>query len=342
LQPVVQKMDGILSGMDTNSTANHSPNPSPFPAARFIKEIGRGTKGARSITREDARELYRAMLEGRVSDLELGALLLAMRIKGESVEEIAGFMEAAESAFAPLPAPEGEYAPVLIPSYNGARKLANLTPLLALLLAREGVPVLVHGVRQDPGRVTTAEIFAEMGIGPVGSSADMLDAFHERKPCFMPIEWLAPALAHQLSLRAILGVRNSTHTLVKILQPFSGPALRLVSYTHPEYLAMLSEYFRTQAPPERGDAFLMRGTEGETVANANRAQQIDWFHAGQQTVLVERDAPTDMLAPAPEGRDAAATADWIARALRGEQPVPPPIAAQVAHCMRVARALRAG
>jgi anthranilate phosphoribosyltransferase len=58
---------------------------------------------------------------------------------------------------------------------------------------------------------------------------------------------LAPELAHQLSLRRILGVRNSTHTLVKILQPFEGPALRLVSYTHPEYLAMLTEYFKT--PP---------------------------------------------------------------------------------------------
>jgi anthranilate phosphoribosyltransferase len=313
-----------------------------FPTARFIKEIGRGTKGARSMAREDARELYRAMLEGRVSDLELGAILLAMRIKGESVEEIAGFMDAVESSFAPLPAPAGDYAPVLIPSYNGSRKLANLTPLLALLLAREGVPVLVHGVQQDPGRVTTFEIFAEMGIGPVGASADMLDAFAEQKPCFMPIERLAPQLAHQLSLRRILGVRNSAHTLVKILQPFAGPALRLVSYTHPEYLAMLSEYFRTQAPLTRGDAFLMRGTEGETVANANRAQQIDWFHAGQQTLLVERDAPADDLAPAPEGRDAAATADWIARALRGEQPVPPPIAAQVAQCVRVARALRVG
>jgi anthranilate phosphoribosyltransferase len=313
-----------------------------FPAARFIKEIGRGTKGARSMAREDARQLYRAMLEGRVSDLELGAILLAMRIKGESVEEIAGFMDAVESSFAPLPAPAGDYVPVLIPSYNGSRKLANLTPLLALLLAREGVPVLVHGVQQDPGRVTTFEIFAEMGIGPVGASADMLDAFAEQKPCFMPIERLAPQLAHQLSLRRILGVRNSAHTLVKILQPFAGPALRLVSYTHPEYLAMLSEYFRTQAPLTRGDAFLMRGTEGETVANANRAQQIDWFHAGQQTLLVERDAPADDLAPAPEGRDAAATADWIARALRGEQPVPPPIAAQVAQCVRVARALRVG
>jgi anthranilate phosphoribosyltransferase len=321
--------------MDTTNTPQN-----PFPAARFIKEIGRGTKGARSMTREDAKLLYGAMLDGRVSDLELGGILLAMRIKGESVEEIAGFMDAAESSFAPLPAPPGDFAPVLIPSYNGARKLANLTPLLALLLAREGVPVLVHGVQEDPGRVTTAEIFAEMGIGPSGSTADMLDAFADRRPCFMTIERLAPELAHQLALRRILGVRNSTHTLVKILQPFEGPALRLVSYTHPEYLAMLTEYFATAAPHARGDAFLMRGTEGETVANANRAQEINWFHAGQKTLLVERDAPTDELAPAPEGRDAAATADWIARALRGDQPVPPPIAAQVAQCVQVSRALR--
>jgi anthranilate phosphoribosyltransferase len=319
-----------------------TPKPEPFHAARFIKEIGRGVKGARSMSRDDARELYGAMLDGRVSDLELGGILLAMRIKGESVDEIAGFMDAAEKSFAPLPAPPGPYAPVLIPSYNGARKLANLTPLLALLLAREGVPVLVHGVQQDPGRVTTAEILAEMGYKPTGSSADMLDAFAAGKPAFMPIETLAPKLAHQLSLRRILGVRNSTHTLVKILQPFDGPALRLVSYTHPEYLAMLSAYFTNAAPPARGDAFLMRGTEGETVANANRAQQIDWFRGGTQTLLAERDAPADELAPAPEGRDAPATADWIQRVLRGEQPVPPPIAAQVAHCLRVSASLRAG
>jgi anthranilate phosphoribosyltransferase len=326
--------------MQNSHEPDLEPNLEPFPAARFIKEIGRGVKGARSMSCDDARLLYGAMLDGRVSDLELGAILLAMRIKGESVDEIAGFMDAAESAFPPLPSPPGSWAPVIIPSYNGARKLANLTPLLAWLLAREGVPVLIHGVRQDPGRVTTAEILAEMGVKPAGSAAEMLEAFAQRRPCFMPIETLAPKLAHQLSLRRILGVRNSTHTLVKILQPFDGPALRLVSYTHPEYLTMLSAYFGSAAPAGRGDAFLMRGTEGETVANANRAQQIDWFHAGQQTLLAERDPPADEPAPAPEGRDAAATADWILRVLRGEQPVPPPIAAQVGHCLRVAAALR--
>jgi anthranilate phosphoribosyltransferase len=323
--------------MDTNTR----PRPTePFPAARFIKEIGRGVKGARSMTRADAAALYGAILDGRVSDLELGAILLAMRIKGESADELAGFMDAAEASFAPLPSPSGEFAPVLIPSYNGARKLANLTPLLALLLAREGVPVLVHGVRNDPGRVTTAEILDELGLAEAATSAAVHDAFAARRPAFMPIETLAPSLAHMLSLRRILGVRNSTHTLVKILQPFEGAALRLVSYTHPEYLQTLGEYFLTAAPHARGDAFLMRGTEGETVANPHRAQQIDWFHGGQRTLLVERDAPADTLAEVPEARDAAATATWIARALRGEVPVPPPISAQVAACVRTARALR--
>lgn len=318
----------------------HNDPHAPFPAARFIKEIGRGVKGARSMSRDDAASLYGAMLEGRVSDLELGGILLAMRIKGESVDELAGFMDAAERSFAQLPSPAGDFAPVLIPSYNGARKLANLTPLLALLLAREGVPTLVHGVRSDPGRVTSAEILFELGLAAAGSSADLQDAFAARRPAFMPIETLAPALAHQLSLRRILGVRNSTHTLVKILQPFEGPALRLVSYTHPEYLETLAEYFTTAAPHARGDAFLMRGTEGETVANPHRAQQIDWFHAGTRTLLVERDAPTDDLSEVPEARDAVATAGWISAALRGEVPVPRSILNQVAECVRAARALR--
>jgi anthranilate phosphoribosyltransferase len=123
------------------------------------------------------------------------------------------------------------------------------------------------------------------------------------------------------------------------MQPFAGPALRLVSYTHPGYLEMLGEYFTGAAPQARGDAFLMRGTEGETVANASRGQQIDWFHGGQRTLLVPRDAPTDVLAEAPAARDAATTAAWIAAALRGEEPIPAPIAEQVAQCLIVSKAL---
>ncbi|OWW19866.1 DNA-binding protein YbiB [Noviherbaspirillum denitrificans] len=311
-------------------------NHEPFAAAPFIKEIGRGKKGARGISREDARNLYAAMLDGRVSDLEMGGLMLALRIKGESVDEIAGFLDASEQSFDMLPCPAGDYAPVVVPSYNGSRQMPNLTPLLAMLLAQRGVPVLIHGVTEDPGRVTTAEILRELGFAFARSVDEAMQGFARREPVFMPIERLAPKMARLLSLRRILGVRNSTHTLVKIMQPFAGPALRLTSYTHPEYLELLSGYFSNAVPVERGDAFLMRGTEGETVANAKRAQQISWFHDHQCTVLVQKQEAVDELPPLPHQRDAATTAEWIKEALAGRQPVPVPIQEQVEHCLHVA------
>jgi anthranilate phosphoribosyltransferase len=317
-----------------------TPTLEPFLAARFIKEIGRGKNGARSMNRDDAHDLYQAMLDGRVSELELGGILLSMRIKGESVEEIAGFLDAAEASFAPLTAPPGQFAPVIIPTYNGARKMANLTALLAMLLAREGVPVLVHGVAHDLGRIATAEVLDALGVPAARDHAEAEEAMAQGHVAFITIDTLAPKLAYLLSLRRRLGVRNSTHTLVKIMQPFAGPALRLVSYTHPEYLEMLGEYFTTAALHERGDAFLMRGTEGETVANANKAQQIDWFHGGLRTTLVPKQTQVGELPLLPEGKDAASTAGWIASVLKGEVPVPPSIAEQVAQCLLVSRTLQ--
>jgi anthranilate phosphoribosyltransferase len=218
--------------------------------------------------------------------------------------------------------------------------MANLTPLLALLLAREGVPVLVHGVLHDPMRITTAEIFTELGLPHAADVAQAEVHLADGRPVFMAIDVLAPRMAYLLSLRRILGVRSSTHTLVKILQPFEQAALRLSSYTHPEYLEMLGQYFSTEAPADRGDIFLMRGTEGETVANAKRAQQIDWFHQGQRTVLVEKQGAIDEVPPLPDERDAVTTAQWIKEAMAGTQPVPQSIVEQVAHCVRAARALR--
>lgn len=318
-----------------------TPDIQAFKAAPFIKEIGRGKKGARSLSRADARQLYAAMLDQRVSELELGGILLAMRIKGESVDEIAGFLDTAEQSFALLPSPSGAFAPVVIPSYNGSRQMPNLTPLLAMLLAREGVPVLMHGVTSDPGRVTSAEILGAMGIAPAGSAEEVQESFTRRQPAFLSIEILAPKMARLLAVRRVLGVRNSTHTLVKILQPFECPALRLTSYTHPEYLLMLGEYFSTLAPAGRGDVFLMRGTEGETVANPKRANQIDWFHAGERQVLVERQPPVEQWPDLPEGSSSAATAHWIQSALRGEVLIPEAILEQARHCVSVARAMRA-
>src|SRR5687767_6936390 len=80
----------------------------PFDPSRlpgFIKEIGRGRNAARDLTREDAQALFTAMLGGEVPELQLGAILVALRIKGESLDELAGFMAACEASYEHLRTP---------------------------------------------------------------------------------------------------------------------------------------------------------------------------------------------------------------------------------------------
>ncbi|WP_414450960.1 DNA-binding protein YbiB [Burkholderia sp. 22PA0099] len=317
----------------------HSAPTEPFPCARFIKEIGRGPHGARALSTDDTFALYQAMLDGRVSDVELGAVLIAYRLKGESAEELAAMLAAAHASFAPLAVQSGAFRPVSIPSYNGARKQPNLVPLLALLLAREGVPVLVHGVSVDPGRVTSAEIFAELAMPAAATPAEAERDLAERRTAFMPLEALAPKLARLLDLRRVLGVRNSTHTLVKLLQPFAPLGLRLVNYTHPPYRDSLAQLFREHPDAAAGGALLARGTEGEAVADTRRQVQVDWLHDGVCDTLIEpeRSSPDAPAVDLPESKDAATTAAWTRTVLNGETPVPDALARQIGTILRVAR-----
>jgi anthranilate phosphoribosyltransferase len=298
----------------------------------IIKEIGRGRDGARDLSRDTARALYATMLRDEVPALELGGILIALRMKGEASEELAGFLDAVEASYAHLRLPAGG-TPIVIPSYNGARKLPNLTPLLALLLAKSGVPVLMHGVSADPAyanpRVTSAEILAELGFAPSPNVAAAETALAERGLAFLPIDVLAPALSRLLQVRARLGVRNAAHTLAKMINPFAGRALQLVSVTHPDFMRRMREYF----PDSQRAVLLTRGVEGEVVASVRRQTQIDWLFDGEQRVLLEADNDaTRAPAALPAALDARTTADWIERVVAGDIAVPQPIARQIACC----------
>lgn len=315
---------------------------SEFSAASYIREIGRGKQGARSLSQDDAARLYEAMLTRQISDLELGAVLLAMRIKGESAAELAGFMQAAHAQTQVFALPDGtEYAPVLIPSYNGARKKINLTPLLAGLLAQRGVPVLVHGVKQDKGRVSSAEIFQELAWPCIQNVGQFNACLKQFKPAFIAIDDLAPNLAGLLRLRAILGVRNSTHTVVKLLQVFAGPALRLFSYTHPEYLQLMREFLPLHLNPNLGEVLVMRATEGEVVVNVERAQQIERFHNQSVELLAAKQSQmTEADLGLPDSIDATSSAEWMQAVMQGKIAVPENLQIQLELCQQQARRLR--
>ena len=294
--------------------------------ASYIREIGRGKDGARSLTEAQAHDLMRQVLDGTVTDLEIGAFALAMRIKGESIHELAGFLSAAHERCIAV---RTTRPTIVLPSYNGARRLPNLTPLLALLLAQEGAQVLVHGPMHDAGRVSSAEIFRDLGL-PFASNAEEVDnGWARREPVFIATDDLCPPLAKLLAVRRVVGLRNSGHTIAKVLAPCSGAAsVRVTNYTHPEYHAMLGGFLAHV----RADAVLLRGTEGEPVADPRRAPRLDVFIDGQPRAVLSRAAHEGVLTELPvlpRGFDAATTAVYIQSVVSGEKPAPGPLMQQV-------------
>jgi anthranilate phosphoribosyltransferase len=313
--------------------------------APYIKVIGRGSRGARALDASQAQDLMSQVLEGRVTDLEVGAFAVAMRIKGETPAELAGFLAATRRH---CMAPTSARPQVWLPSYNGARKLPNLTALLALLLARQGVPVLVHGPLTEPARVATAEIFSALGLKPANDESSINDAWQRGEPVFVPTEALCPPLARLLRVRRVVGLRNSGHTVAKLLHPLPSVDLlnalnplepaqhpsavfRVVNHTHPEYAEILSQFLAET----HADAMLLRGTEGEPVADARRTPHMQVFLggasqpalsvAGREGALI---APTDL----PGSGELGATLAYIKALIQNPLGVPEPITQQV-HCI---------
>jgi anthranilate phosphoribosyltransferase len=289
--------------------------------SHYLKEIGRGKDGARALTRAQACDLFGQVLDGQVGDLELGAFCLAMRIKGETAEEMAGFLDATHARLNRLP---GQRPCVVLPSYNGARKLPVLTPLLALLLAREGLSVLVHGSATESSRISSAEVLGHLNVRPLQA----LRPLNAGEVAFAPTELLLPGLKRLLDVRRSVGLRNSAHSLVKLMNPCQGPAIVVGSYTHPEYAVSMAQTFALTG----AHALLLRGTEGEPVADPRRQPALEAFVGGvRQQLSARQDGPLAVLPELPQTLDAAATAAYTQSVLSGRLPVPAPIAHQVQH-----------
>ncbi len=298
--------------------------------AAYLKEIGRGPNGSRPLDQEDAQQLMGAMLDGGVPDLEFGALLVALRMKGESLDELLGFYQAVDSRLYKLAVPPTGPRPVVIPTYNGAHHHPNLTPLIALWLRQFGVPVLLHGEMEGHGRVATVHVLRELGILPCTTLAQTENHLANERLAFAPTSVFSPGLAAQLSARNRLGVRNSAHTLVKLIDPFNGVGLRLVSVSHPKYHQLLSDFLTATG----FDALLMRGTEGEPYANPKRRPELLYFEGGTSHVLFEAESsPIKSLTALPDTCDAVSTARWIKRVLAREISAPLPLVNQLACCL---------
>ena len=291
----------------------------------LIKEIGRGAKGARSLTSNEAENLFTAMLQGAIPELELGAILLALRIKSESDDELIGFCRAMQQSTHSLKLNTNEPI-VVLPSYNGVRRQPNLLPLLALLLKNAGLKVLIHGRHDFDNRENPFPLFKAFDINLAKSVVEAEAKINDTGIALIDIELLNPGLTRLLNLRRRLGVRNTAHTLCKLIDPCPDQSIRVVNVTHPEYLVRMTSLLSTQG----SRAMLLRGTEGEPFANPRRRPELLGFKNGVVELLfTAQEGGAPPINGWPETADFDENVQLIQHLLADTSRIPQPILDQV-------------
>jgi len=290
-----------------------------------------------AMAEAEAFDLFSALLDGGVPELELGALLTALAMKTLSPEELSGFYRAARERINRLSPPSTArlaLRPLVIPSYNGTLEHPNLMPLLALLANHFGLPVVVHGPLEGHGRIASVSIFRELGVLPCASLRQAQAELAEGRIAYVPTGLVAPALMQLIALRSRLGFENCAHEIASLVDPFDGLGLKLLPTADDAQSARIGSVLIGH-----GDsALLFRGAEGEAYADPQRRPAIEYFNdSGHQTLFEAEPLPA---APGglrssrlPEHADAKTTARWIRDALSGKEPLPPPITNLLACCL---------
>ncbi|WP_138472943.1 glycosyl transferase family protein [Poseidonocella sp. HB161398] len=201
--------------------------------AHLVRALGRGPGRSRNLDRKEAQEAMAAILDGTAPPEAVGALLMLMRYRGETGEEIAGFVDAMRARLKPwatLP------ATLDWPSYAAGRSRGlPLFLLAARLVAMSGQRVLLHGwnSHQNPHAEIRAHL-GEAGI-PAATTLDGAKTALERNHIvYVPLEAMDPELLRVLKLRDLLGLRSPVNTALRSMNPSGAPA-SVLGVFHPPY-----------------------------------------------------------------------------------------------------------
>lgn len=205
--------------------------------APYVRTLGRGKRARRSLTREEAAEAMGLILNGRATDAQVGAFLMLLRVKEETPEELAGFLDACRprcaERLAALPPVDVDW-----PGYAGKKKHHPWYLAAARLLAGHGVRILLHGgPAHTPHRRYSDDMLAELGFALPGSVAEAGAQLERDGLTYLGLDHFCAPLADLLMLRFELGLRSPINTLARSLNPAGAP-LSMQSVFHPAYLEL--------------------------------------------------------------------------------------------------------
>jgi len=245
------------------------------PFAQYIRTLGRGKKGSRALTQDEAYEAMRMILADEVEPEQLGAFLMLVRVKEESPEEVAGFVQAVRETLplpTSLPTVDIDWS-----SYAGKRRHLPWFVLSILLLADNGYRIFIHGLEgKKDDRIYTPEVLRFLGIPISQSLEEAAQRLETGYLAYLNLAQLSPRLQQIIDLRNILGLRSPVHTLSRMINPFAAPT-QMQGIFHPGYLAIHQQAAKLLEQPHM---VVIKGEGGEIEASPDTSCTLYSCHEG--------------------------------------------------------------
>ncbi|MEO8033303.1 MAG: anthranilate phosphoribosyltransferase [Acidobacteriota bacterium] len=183
--------------------------------AAAIKRVVEG----HDLTRDEMHEVFGSVMDGNASDVQKSAFLIALRMKGESVEEITGAAMAMRERVTPLDVEQKNLIDTCGTGGDG-KGTFNISTIAAIVAAAAGAPVAKHGNRAVSSACGSADLLTELGVHIDLDAAGMSDVLRRTGISFLFAPKLHPAMGAVASIRKELGLR----TIFNVLGPLTNPA----------------------------------------------------------------------------------------------------------------------
>ena len=251
------------------------------PFAQYVRILGKGKTGSRSLTQVEARDAMGMILRGEVEDVQLGAFLMLLRVKEESHEELAGFVNAVRDTLAAPTIPvDLDWA-----SYAGKRRQLPWYLLAALALADSGLRIFMHGAAGHTAeRIYSEHVLEAIGELPATNWQQVREKLEISNFAYLPLAKFSPPLQRMIDLRNQFGLRSPVHTLSRLLNPLTAP-YSLQSIFHPAYG---ENHQLAAALLGQPHAAVFKGEAGEAERKPEAVCRIKMVHDG---VLSETEWP---------------------------------------------------
>ncbi len=249
--------------------------------SQYIKIIGKGQKGSRCLTREEAFTAMRMLLAGEVTGDQRGAFLMLLRTREETPEEVIGFVQACHQL---IPQDLATLKPdVDIGCYAGKRRQLPWYLLSAALLAKTGKRVFLHGAHEPgSGRLYASHVLPTLGLQAVTSISEAKSQLDSFNASYLDLGVVLPPLNTLIKLREVFALRSCANTLARLLNPTVAPyCVQGVYHMHLDHKHRhVNEAFTAW------DSLCFRGDGGDPEVNSERPTDLFITRKGETETVV--------------------------------------------------------